>query len=125
MRVRGDNMPSNAFTVEERPKRPGYALVRFFENAEPFEEKQGELTVKGYEYDEYHLELPYYGGLSEDILGNYDAYLAQAKLAEAEKQTIPQLQQQVSDLEQQNTALSAQLAEQDDTLIELYEMIGG
>lgn len=125
MKVRGDKMPSNAFTVEERPKRPGYAEVRFFENAVPFEEKQGDLTVKGYEYDEYRIELPYYGGLSEDIIGNYDAYLAQAKLAEAKTQIIPMLEQQLSESEQQIGALKEQVAEQDDALIELYEMIGG
>ena len=125
MRVRGDFMPSSAFTVEERPKRPGYALVRFFENAEPFEETQGDLTIRGYEYDEYHLELPYYSGLSEDVLGNFESYLAQAKLAEAQEQTIPNLKQQVADLEDQNATLTAQIAEQDDALIELYEMIGG
>ena len=118
-------MPSSAFTVEERPKRPGYALVRFFENAEPFEETQGDLTIRGYEYDEYHLELPYYSGLSEDVLGNFESYLAQAKLAEAQEQTIPNLKQQVADLEDQNATLTAQIAEQDDALIELYEMIGG
>lgn len=125
MKVRGDFMPSNAFTVEERPKRPGYALVRFFENAKPFEETQGDLTIRGYEYDEYHLELPYYSGLADDVLGNFDSYLTQAKLIEAQENTIPQLEQQIADLGEQNAALVAQLAEQDDTLIELYEMIGG
>lgn len=37
-----------------------------------------------------------YDGLSEDILGNYAGYLAQAKLHEAEGKTIPSLQQQVA-----------------------------
>ena len=36
MRVRGDNAPSNAFSLEEQPNKPGVALVRFYENAEPF-----------------------------------------------------------------------------------------
>ncbi|MFR8333984.1 MAG: hypothetical protein ACLU9S_17805 [Oscillospiraceae bacterium] len=40
-------------------------------------------------YDEYHLELNMHDGLSEDILGNYAGYLAQAKLHEAEGKTIP------------------------------------
>ena len=42
MRVRGDNAPSNAFSLEEQPNKPGVALVRFYENAEPFEEKRDE-----------------------------------------------------------------------------------
>ena len=92
MRVRGDNAPSNAFTLEEQPKNPGYALVRFFENPKEFQE----------------LEL--YDGLSEDILGNYAGYLAQAKLAEAEGRTIPMLKQQVSDLEADKTALTEKVA---------------
>lgn len=110
MRVRGDNAPSNAFTLEEQPKNPGYALVRFFENPKEFQETHGELTVKGWEYDEYHLELELYDGLSEDILGNYNGYLAQAKLAEAEGRTIPMLKQQVSDLEADKTALTEKVA---------------
>ena len=84
MRVRGDNAPSNAFSLEEQPNKPGVALVRFYENAEPFEEKRDELTISGWVYDEYHLELNMYDGLSEDILGNYAGYLAQAKLHEAQ-----------------------------------------
>ena len=31
MRVRGDNAPSNAFTLEEQPKKPGFFLVRFYD----------------------------------------------------------------------------------------------
>lgn len=96
MRVRGDNAPSNAFSLEEQPNKPGVALVRFYENAKPFEEKRDELTISGWVYDEYHLELNMYDGLSEDILGNYAGYLAQAKLHEAEGKTIPSLQQQVA-----------------------------
>ena len=106
MRVRGDNAPSNAFSLEAQPNKPGVALVRFYENAEPFEEKRDELTISGWVYDEYHLELNMYDGLSEDILGNYAGYLAQAKLHEAEGKTIPSLQQQVADLETDKAALT-------------------
>ena len=84
MRVRGDVQPSNAFTVEEQPKKPGFCLVRFFENAQELSEEQGELTVSGWEYDEYHLEMADTGSLEEDVLNNYDALLEQAKAAEAE-----------------------------------------
>ena len=79
MRVRGDVQPSNAFTLEEQPKKPGYYLVRFFENAQEFSEEKEGLTVSGWEYDEYHLELADTGSLEEDVLNNYDALLEQAK----------------------------------------------
>lgn len=86
MRVRGDVQPSNAFTLEEQPKKPGYYLVRFFENAQEFSEEKKGLTVSGWEYDEYHLELADTGSLEEDVLNNYDALLEQAKAAEAENE---------------------------------------
>lgn len=86
MRVRGDVQPSNAFTLEEQPKKPGYYLVRFFENAQEFSEAKEGLTVSGWEYDEYHLELADTGSLEEDVLNNYDALLEQAKAAEAENE---------------------------------------
>ena len=86
MRVRGDVQPSNAFTLEEQPKKPGYYLVRFFENAQEFSEAKEGLTVSGWEYDEYHLELADTGSLEGDVLNNYDALLEQAKAAEAENE---------------------------------------
>ena len=86
MRVRGDVQPSNAFTLEEQPKKPGYYLVRFFENAQEFSEEKEGLTVSGWGYDEYHLELADTGSLEEDVLNNYDALLEQAKAAEAENE---------------------------------------
>lgn len=86
MRVRGDVQPSNAFTLEEQPKKPGYYLVRFFENAQEFSEEKEGPTVSGWEYDEYHLELADTGSLEGDVLNNYDALLEQAKAAEAENE---------------------------------------
>lgn len=84
MKVKGDNAPSGAFEVEPHPQKPSFAIVRLFENPEPFEEKQGELTFKGWEYDEYHLELPLYDALALDVAAAYDGYLAQAKAEEEE-----------------------------------------
>ena len=82
MRVRGDNAPSNAFTLEEQPKKPGFFLVRFYENAQEFSETRDGLTITGWEYDEYHLELADTGSLSEDVIANFDTLLTQAKAAE-------------------------------------------
>lgn len=84
MRIRGDNAPHNAFTLEEQPKKPGYVLARFFEHVVPFEETIDGLTIRGYEYDEYHLELPNSADLYNDILERYDYYIAEAKKRDIE-----------------------------------------
>ena len=84
MKVKGDNAPSGAFEVEPHPQKPGIAVVRFFENAQPFEEKSGDLTTKGWEYDEYHLELPLYDNLALDVDAAYDICIQQAKADEEE-----------------------------------------
>ncbi len=64
---------------------PATALCGSMRTVAPFSETQGELTISGFEYDEYYLELPFYDGIYDDILGSFDGYFAQAKLAEAEK----------------------------------------
>lgn len=133
MRVRGDAAPSNAFTLEEQPKKPGYVLVRFFENAQEFTETQGDLTISGWEYDEYHLELKDTGGLSEDILNSFEGYLAQAKLLEAETDTVPKLKEQVAYLEKERdnllemvSSLEAQVTDAQLALCDVYELaLGG
>ena len=114
MKVRGDNAPANAFSLEEQPDKPGYCLVRFYENVAPFSETQGELTISGFEYDEYYLELPFYDGIYDDILGSFDGYFAQAKL-----------KQQVSDLQSVNEGLSAQITQAQLALCDVYELVIG
>ena len=106
MRVRGDNAPSNAFTLEEQPKKPGFFLVRFYENAQEFSETRDGLTIAGWEYDEYHLELADTGSLSEDVLANFDTLLAQAKAAETPAEQ--------GDLESRVTTLEETSASKDD-----------
>ncbi len=86
MRVRGDNAPPNAFTYEAEPKKPGFVLARFYENVAPFEETRDGLTMSGFEYDEYHLELADTGDLQSDILNNYDHYFGVAKQMDAERE---------------------------------------
>ena len=63
--------------------------------------------------------------LKEDILGSFDGYFAQAKLAEAEKETIPKLKQQVSDLQSVNEGLSAQITQAQLALCDVYELVIG
>ncbi len=82
MKVRGDYAPPNAFTIEEQPKKPGFVLVRLFENVVPFEETKDGLTVSGYEYDEYRLELPSSADLFDTILNRYDYFMLEAKKLE-------------------------------------------
>ena len=106
MRVRGDNAPSNAFTLEEQPKKPGFFLVRFYENAQEFSETRDGLTITGWEDDEYHLELADTGSLSEDVLANFDTLLAQAKAAETPAEQ--------GDLESRVTTLEETSASKDD-----------
>lgn len=133
MKVRGDLAPNSAFSMEEQPKKPGHFLVRFYENVHPFSEERDGHSASGYEYDEYHLELTGYEGLADDIRSNYDGYLAQAKLLEAETKTIPDLQQKVADLENEKTVLSGkvdslemQVTDAQMALCDVYELaLGG
>ena len=85
MRVRGDRPPPAAFTLEEQPKKPGFMLARFYENVVPFEEKRDDLTMSGFEYDEYHLELADTGDLAEDIANRFEHFLSVAKLMSVEQ----------------------------------------
>ena len=54
MRVRGDNNPGT-ISIEAIPNKPGWCLVRFYENAQEYTEQLDETTITGWEYDEYHL----------------------------------------------------------------------
>lgn len=129
MKVRGDLEPINAFTVEAQPKKPGFVLVRFFENAVPFEETEEDTVTGGWEYDEYHLELRNTGDIETDVRNNYKALLSQAK--EAERNLDPvgtlraELEEQIAMVDEVAIGLYETQTLQDEALIELYEMIGG
>ena len=79
MRVRVDNNPGT-FSIEAMPNKPGWCLVRFYENHQEYTEELDETTITGWEYDEYHLEQPTIS--QEDIEGNLEVYLRAAKEAE-------------------------------------------
>lgn len=123
MRVRGDVQPNNAFTVDEMPDRPGYCLVRFFANAQPFEEMTEGLTIRGWCYDEYHLELADSDTLSDDILANFDALLAEAKYRELSRRTVPQLAGEIIQLTEEKADLARQLTDLQLALCEVYEKL--
>lgn len=80
MKVNADNAPNNAFSVEANPKNPLQSVVRFFENPKEFSRKQGELTITGWEYDEYQLIVRRCG--ENDVLAHFDEWLAEAKAKE-------------------------------------------
>lgn len=84
MRVRGDNDPGT-FSVEAMPNKPGWCLVRFYENVEEYHEELDETTITGWEYDEYHLEQPTIS--QEDIEGNLEVYLRAAKESEVTQES--------------------------------------
>ena len=125
MKVHGDLNPGT-YTLEPMPDKPGYMLLRLFENVQEFTETMMDLTISGYEYDEYHLELLDTPGLEETILEHYDEYMMEAKLKEAEKETIPNLESRVKKLTEENTALQNQLSDAQIALCVFYEMaLGG
>lgn len=113
MKVKGDNAPSGAFEVEPHPQKPGIAVVRFFENAQPFEEKSGDLTTKGWEYDEYRLEMPLYDGLTLDVAAAYDSYLAQAKAEERSKNELERMAGSVASLQAAQSDIDSMVVEQE------------
>ena len=125
MKVHGDLNPGT-YTLEPMPDKPGYMLLRLFENVQEFTETMMNLTISGYEYDEYHLELLDTPGLEETILEQYDEYMMEAKLKEAEKETIPNQESRVKKLTEENTALQNQLTDAQIALCDIYEMaLGG
>lgn len=113
MKVKGDNAPSGAFEVEPHPQKPHVAVVRFFENAQPFEEKAGDLTTKGWEYDEYRLEMPLYDGLTLDVAAAYDSYLAQAKAEEESKTELERMASSVASLQAAQSDTDSMVVEQE------------
>lgn len=131
MKVRGDLPPSNAFTVENQPKRPGFALVRFYENVREFTEQDGDLTISGYEYDEYHLEIERVHGLEEYVLQNFDRLLRKAraadtqKVAETPEQKMTRLEAENAKLHGQVESLESELTDTQMALCDIYEMLGG
>lgn len=113
MKVKGDNAPSGAFEVEPHPQKPHVAVVRFFENAQPFEEKTGDLTTKGWEYDEYRLEMPLYDGLTLDVAAAYDSYLAQAKAEEESKTELERMASSVASLQAAQSDTDSMVVDQE------------
>lgn len=86
MKVRGTDVPSSMFSIEQQPDRPGYVTVRFYENVFPYSEEDMGVTISGYEYDEYKLLLQNTSTLEDDIINSYDCYMRQAREQEVLQQ---------------------------------------
>lgn len=110
MKVRGDLKPNSSFTLEEQPKKPGFYLARFYENAKPIEEQHDGFTITGWEYDEYYLEFPESEDLQQKIANNLPVYLQQARAAD------PEASKRVSPETLQSEILTAMIAAQINTL---------
>lgn len=78
MKVKGSAQPQAAYSIEAQPKKQGVCLVRFYENVAEYTDD----NASGWQYDEYHLEMPDTGGLAADVAANFDMLLLQAKTAE-------------------------------------------
>lgn len=81
MRVWGDIQPTSSFYLDNA--YPGKSVIRFYENVQPYTDTRDEITVNGWVYDEYVLEMP--RSTQVDIETNFDALLQQAKAREAKQ----------------------------------------
>jgi hypothetical protein len=137
MKVRG-NLNPLPFTLEPIPKRPGFLLVRFRENAVQFEETRDEQTESGWEYDEYTLTIWDSGTAEADVEANYTVWMELAKAQEADRMRPPvrdevlalqsdlaQADETAIELYEANAEQQATNEAQDEALIELYELVGG
>ena len=81
MRVWGDIQPTGSFYLDNA--YPWKSVIRFYENVQPYTDTRDEITVNGWVYDEYVLEIP--RSTQVDIETNFDALLQQAKAREAKQ----------------------------------------
>ena len=82
MRVQGMVDPGR-FTVEPIPGT-SKSLVRLFQNVTPCEKED----FKGFEYDEYHVEVETWDGVEQNVLENYDEFLKQGMDNEIDKSNM-------------------------------------
>ncbi len=114
MRVKGDVKPTNKFTIEPQPQKPGFILVRFFENPHENLIETEDSSYIEWEYDEYHLELLDLGNMTADIESGYANYLTQAKGNEPVYSSV-----EIKDIKKQ----LAQLQEESSKLCSTYSTI--
>lgn len=100
MKIQGSNNPG-AFSFAPQPKHSGYVLIRFYENVAEYEDE----AFTGWQYDEYHLELPH----RPDMQSYIENHLYELK-AEA-KGGASAVTQMMAQMEAYNTANQLAIAE--------------
>ncbi len=79
MKVKGSKAPSGAYNIEPQPNKPGYMMVRFYENVEEYTDDD----FAGWQWDEYHVLVLNRDGLAAEIENNLAFWVQLAKDAEA------------------------------------------
>lgn len=79
MKVKGSTEPMSAYSIEVQPDKPGYVLIRFYENVEEYTEDE----VTGWKWDEYHALVLNRDGLAAEIENNLAFWVQLAKDTEA------------------------------------------
>lgn len=123
MRVRGDTKPDTLFSLEPIPKKPGKILARFYQNARKYNETKEGVTKIGWQWDEYHLELPAYPNIEADVTANAEALLQEAINVEEEENRIPDLLESKKILEAQVSAQADQMDFYEECIVEMAEII--
>ena len=77
----------------------------------------------GWQWDEYHLELPAYPSLEADVTANAEALLQEAISVEEEENRIPDLLEAKKMLEAQVAAQADQMDFYEDCIVEMAEII--
>ena len=117
MKVHGDTKPET-LTVEELPSKPGYALARFTEHAEPYEED----GYSGLVYDEYTLELLYYPSLQRDIEADLERWFQMARTEDEARRPVDE---KLAERDKLIAALTEQNQMLTECVLEMSEIIYG
>ena len=79
MKVKGSKAPSGAYNIEPQPNKPGYMMVRFYENVEEYTDDD----FTGWQWDEYSVLVLNRDGLAAEVESNLAFWVQLAKDAEA------------------------------------------
>lgn len=81
------------------------------------------MTKIGWQWDEYHLELPAYPNIEADVTANAEALLQEAINVEEEENRIPDLLESKKILEAQVSAQADQMDFYEECIVEMAEII--
>ena len=95
------------------PRSPASPWFGSSKTRSRLKKKSGDLTAKGWEYDEYRLEMPLYDGLALDVAAAYDSYLAQARAEEESKNEFERMANSVASLQAAQSDTDSMVVEQE------------